>query len=151
MTASVIAVLQLTSSVISTCYIYQSGVRDAAKNARKLNEYLVGMRSVLEQVDKLIQDPSEFRFSNLERLSAQDGPLMRCKSELDDLKIKLEPKAGWKEKIRSLTWPLKEGDMKKSLEHLENLRELLRIAMEADHLYVCLVATFLWRTDVSNP
>jgi hypothetical protein len=136
MTASIIAVLQLTSSVMSTCYIYQSGVRDAAKNARKMNEYLVGLRSVLEQVDKLIQDPSGFRFSRLELLSARDGPLMRCKAELDDLISKLEPKTGWREKIRSLTWPLQEGDMKRSLEHLENFRELLRIAMEADHLYV---------------
>jgi len=95
---------------------------------------LVGVRDVLEELDNLIHDgqsAAASRVSNLERLGTPDGPLTKLKAELDDIKAKLEPKMGWKEKMK---WPLKEGDMKKSFEHLKNIRELVEFALHADHM-----------------
>ena len=70
--------------------------------------------------------------STLKLLGKPDGPLVKCQAELDDLKKKLEPASGWKAVGNVLTWPLKEGDVTKTLDNLERTKATLQLALTAD-------------------
>jgi ankyrin repeat domain-containing protein 50 len=54
-TASIIAVIQLTSSVISAAYNYRNGVKNAPEGAVKIVDDLTGLSQILEKLLKLIE------------------------------------------------------------------------------------------------
>jgi hypothetical protein len=91
-------------------------------------DQLIALRNVLEELHKLIQDQSGSRLD----LKQLDGPLARCKTDLDDLEAKLKPK-GWK---ASLMWPLKERDMKKTIDNLSGIRDSVSVVLQGIHMYV---------------
>jgi hypothetical protein len=97
-----------------------------------LIDYLVNLRNILEDPNKLTQDQPS-RLAKLEQLS---GLFIRCLAEVNDLKVKLELKDGWKGRISSLTWLLRECDIERSLERLRDLQDSVRSALDADHMYV---------------
>ena len=84
-----------------------------------MTDQLIALRNVLEELHKLVQDQSGPRLSSQEQSSALDALLGNCKVELEELETKLKPK-GWK---ASLMWPLKEKDMKKTLDRLSDIRD----------------------------
>jgi hypothetical protein len=58
--ASVIAVLQLTGSVINICYDYQSTVRHASKDIEHIRQQLVSFHDVLEHlVSIVVSEPTD--------------------------------------------------------------------------------------------
>jgi hypothetical protein len=134
--ASVIAVLQLTASVINVCYVYQDGVRNAPRDLNRITDQLVGLRAVLENLLKLAQTEDSAgcpRLSTLKLLTAPDGPLPKCETELKRLKEKLEPATGgWRKFGQAVTWPLKEGEVRVTLDHIERTKVILHLALTAD-------------------
>jgi hypothetical protein len=54
-TASIIAVIQLTGSVISAAYNYRNGVRNAPEDAVRIIEDLTELSQILEKLLKLIE------------------------------------------------------------------------------------------------
>jgi len=96
---------------------------------------LTSLCDVLESLVKLAEHESANgspRLSTLKLLGKPDGPLVKCQAELDDLKKKLEPASGWKAVGNALTWPLKEGDVTKTLDNLERTKATLQLALTAD-------------------
>ena len=58
--ASIIAVIQITSSVVSICYDYRSGTKHASKEMEQLTDEVISMRDVLERLLMLMdQDNPE--------------------------------------------------------------------------------------------
>jgi hypothetical protein len=135
--ASLIAVLQITASVINVCYVYQSGVRNAPRDLNRITDQLVGLRSVLESLLKLAQSEDGTgspRLLTLKLLNGPDGPLPKCEAELKHLKEKLEPaNSGWRKFGQAVTWPLKEGEVRVTLDHIERTKGILHLGLTADH------------------
>ena len=145
-TASIIAVLQATNTIISICCDYSAAVKGASWELPKVTKEVRSLRDVLELLAALAKraesaDPSaEARFPGLKLLCEPGaGPLAMCKAELESLKTKLEPPK-WTGPatskrtalMQTLSWPLKEGETKKMLQNMERYKTTLNMALEID-------------------
>ena len=135
MMGTLIAVVQITTAVISICYDYRQGTKNASREVIQISDQLSSLKDVLDALLRLVEnsessDPS--RLSTFELLAKSDGPLLTCKTELERLKEKLEPEKGWRAVRQTLVWPLKEGEMRKALSSLERLKSTMQLALSAD-------------------
>jgi hypothetical protein len=156
--ASLIAVLQVTSAVITICYAYRQGQKHSSREVIQLSDELNSLKDVLDALLRLVEKPedsnattnsswnSENRLATFEVVVKPDGPLFTCKSELERLKAKLEPESGWRAVKRSLVWPLKEGELRKALGALERLKGTMQLALAADQATMSLAL----REDVGD-
>ena len=135
-TGTLIAVLQITTSVISILYDYRSGVASASREVIQITEALNSLKDVLESILRLIETTKAGELSTIELLVKDGGSLQSCQVELERLRVKLEPEKGWRKLRNSLIWPLKEGEMRRSLEGLERWKSIMQLALSADQAYV---------------
>jgi len=136
-TASIVAVIQLTGSVISTVYNYRKGVKHAPEDAAKIIKDLTGLSQILEKLLEMIENERSTkgtRFASLERLVKPDGPLESCQKTLERLNAKLQPENGWRATKQSLTWPLKQDYIKKTLGEITTAKDALSLAITVDHM-----------------
>ncbi|CCD47337.1 similar to ankyrin repeat domain-containing protein 29 [Botrytis cinerea T4] len=130
LSASLIAVLQITGSLISFCYDYRQGVKHASKEIVQISDELNSLRDILDSLLKIAERAESNGFSQLstfELLLKDDGPLFVCKTELEKLRGKLEKggvggSEGWRAVRERLVWPLKEGEVRKTLVVLDRLK-----------------------------
>lgn len=134
--ASLIAVLQVTSAVITICYSYRQGQKHSSREVIQLSDELSSLKDVLDALLRLAEksgaSDDTARLATFELLAKPDGPLLNCQSELERLQAKLEPESGWRAVKRSLVWPLKEGELRKALGALERLKGTMQLALSAD-------------------
>ena len=145
-TASIIAVLQATNSVVSVCYDYSSAVKKAPWELPKVINELKGLRNVLESLEQLAReaennDPNvQSNLLTLQSLvDSQSGLLNTCLDEVIALKDKLKPTTAWapdgsrrRAIMEAVTWPLKEKETLKILDKLARCRSLLSDALAVD-------------------
>lgn len=140
--ASLIAVIQITGSIISFCYDYRQGAKHASKEIVQISDELNSLRDILDSLLRLAEKAEVegglngvSQLSTFQLLLKDDGPLWACRRELEKLKEKLEPEGeagGWRGLKKVLVWPLKEGDVKKTLGMLERLKSTLQLGLSAD-------------------
>ena len=136
-TASIIAVIQLTGSVVSAVYNYRTGVKNAPEDAAKIIEDLTGLSHILERLLQLIEKDRHTkitRLASLEGLIKAGGPLESCQKTLEHLNAKLRPEKGWRAVKQSLTWPLKKDDIKRALDEIATAKQTLGLALTVDHM-----------------
>lgn len=135
--ASLIAVVQISGSVISCCYEYRKGVKNAPKHILGVTNEVAGLRNVVERLVALIDDEkmaSHKYLSTLAGFASVGGPLELCQHDLESLKVKLEPPINeWKALGRRLTWPLHEKDVTKTLASVYRTKSLLETALMVDN------------------
>ena len=135
-TASAIAILQISGTIISTCYEYRSRVKNESKDAGRIINELNSLRSVLDSLFVLVEDESEDELlekSDLKNLAQDGGVLATCQGELEVLQKKLQPKEGWRAAKAAILWPLKESDVRKVLLDINSTKSTIQIALAADH------------------
>jgi hypothetical protein len=140
-TASVIAVIQLTGSVISAVYNYRKGVKNAPEDAAKIIQDLTGLSHILEKLLQMIeseQSNKEARLASLEGLVKPDGPLQLCRETLESLNAKLQPDNGWRAVKQSLMWPLKKDYINNTLDQIATAKETIGLALTVDLMWVFL-------------
>ena len=137
-TASIIAVLQLTGTVVSLCYDFRSRIKNAPRDLKRIISEVISLRDVLERLVRLA-DSAETAGSNestqlstLKLLNKPDGLLVKCQAELTALEKKLKPAIGVKAVSKLLSWPLKERDVEKTLACIGRLKATLSLALTAD-------------------
>ena len=141
--AGLIAVAQISGTIISICYDYRRGLKNASSSVMRLADEVKSLRDVIESLIKIV-DEQQSKASNLptiELLAHEDGPLTQCLKELEDLQVKLQPAIGWKAINKALKWPLSEPELTKVLTRLNRLKTTLLVAMSADQLSVSTVQT----------
>ena len=111
-------------------------VKNSSKDATRIISELNSLRDVIEDLFQLAErDELENKHhcsSNLEKLAKSDGPLARCVADLENLEKKLERKKGWRAARTAILWPLKEGDMRKSLQEINSTKLTVQLALAAD-------------------
>lgn len=115
-TASFIALLQLTQAVISVCHDYKSAVCKGPTQLTQVLDEIKGLRLILEDLESIaneaedqaapVEGPSESDSQNaaistndfshthdavFKLLAASGGPLQRCQRELAELETRLLP------------------------------------------------------------
>ncbi len=146
-TGTIIAVLQLTATIISITYDYRQGVSSASREVLQLSSSLNSLKDVLEALLSLIESSSSksesgfelkeersggTRLATVELLAKEGGTLESCFEELEKLKRKLEPERGWRSVRKSLVWPLKEKEVLRVLQGLERGKSMMLLALSAD-------------------
>jgi hypothetical protein len=135
--ASLIAVAQISGTIISYCYDYRKAVKSAPRDlVRVLNE-VTDLRNAIEQLMKLVDNEETVRrgyFSTLEQMTGEGGPFGRCRAELEHLNGRLEKPLGeWKAVGKRLLWPLQEKDVIKSLESVRQIKVIIDAALLVDN------------------
>jgi hypothetical protein len=135
LTGTLITVLQITTSVISICYNYRQGAKNASQDIIQISDELNSLKDVMETLLKLVEKSEPIdssRLSTFEHLAKPGGLLLTCQAELEKLKKNLEPETGWRAVRQSFAWPLKEGEVQKTLLSLERLKSTMHLALSVD-------------------
>jgi hypothetical protein len=130
--ASIIAVLQLTNSVVG----YLNDIKDAPKECQQctieacnLQNLLTNLRYRLEQARA--GDPW---FTAVRALNVENGPLDQYKQALEQLRSKVDVGSSANKMKRSLIWKFSKVEVAGILARMERLKSVVSIALEEDHL-----------------
>ena len=145
--ASVIAVLQITNSVISVCHDYSAAVQGSSWELSQVRTELENLRIVLQTLEPLAKQAEVANAApgapTLALLCGPGGALPNCFLEVKRLDKKLKSPSwsdgfGPKRKafIQALRWSLKEADTKKALQAIGRYKDTLALAITADQMSV---------------
>jgi hypothetical protein len=131
-TASIIAILQLTSSVIEYLNDVQDAPKDRARlavEASNLYSLLIALRYRFEEARS-----NEDWYAEVRSLGAQNGPLDQYKSTLEQFQHKITSGSGIRKICHALVWRFSKEEVAGLLSRMERLKSLIQIALEMDHL-----------------
>jgi hypothetical protein len=131
-TASIIAILQLSNKVIG----YLNDVKDASKDRAKCAIEASNLHSLLTNLRfRLEGDVQDDWFTAIKALNVENGPLDQFKGALILLQDKMTMGRGRLEHIsKSLVWKFKKEEIDHILQSIERLKTLVGIALQMDHL-----------------
>jgi hypothetical protein len=131
-TASIIAVLQLSAKVLN----YLNDVKDASKDraecaieASTLYSLLLNLRFRLEG-----GDVSQPWYAAVRALAVENGPLDQFKQALETLQAKMTDGGRLKKAGDVLMWKFRKEEIAEILARIERLKTLVEIALQMDHL-----------------
>jgi hypothetical protein len=135
-TASILAVLQLSSTVLK----YLVGLKDASADRRSLIREISSTRGILSTLNETVDDArvsGESWSATAQSLADPDGPLGVLTTTLQQLYATLQGSAsatGIKKAANSLQWPFKHSEVEKILSIIERQKSTLSLALENDHV-----------------
>ena len=131
-TASIIAVVQLTASVVG----YLSDLKNATKDqtrciieASNILGLLTSLRFRLEEANE--DDPW---YTAIRALAVENGPLEQYKAALEHLVSKITSQDGVGKVRKIMLWKFDKQEVAEILSKVERLKSLTQIALEMDHL-----------------
>jgi hypothetical protein len=131
--ASIIAVVQLTGSIVKICGGYIQEVKDARDDIITLQRTLTGLEGVLHNLKDLLQNPQD---TKLPTSSSLINNISDCTSHLQNLEEKIDPGRGKRLMRRlgfhALKWPLKRTEVNKIIEDLERYKSSFTLSLQVD-------------------
>jgi hypothetical protein len=156
--ASIIAVLQIASSVTSFCMQYVRSAKNAKAELLRLVQELGGLQIVLTTLKQLTErgtDPSAasedpYLLPTLRKLCDLEYVFQECLRKLKQLERDIAPQLdnstlplSKKEAIiRVLKWPIKEAYMKSIMDEINEYITLFSLALTLDETYVTYALSF---------
>lgn len=132
--ASVIAVIQLTGSIVGICGGYLQGVRNAKQDISSLQQAIISLERTLQNLKEFLQGPSGKYLSTLQILNSD---VTNCRLVLMALKDKIDPEKKIMRRlgIRSLRWPLKRTEVERVMHDLERYKLSFTLCLQVDQTY----------------
>ncbi|CAI7673674.1 unnamed protein product [Penicillium pancosmium] len=131
--ASVIAVIQLTGSIVKLCGGYIQEVKDAQEEIFILQKAIAGLQDTLQDLHKLLQSNDGMA---LPTSSRRVSNITDCLSDLRALEAKLDPGRGnrmmRKVGLRALKWPLKRAELEGVIQNLEKYKSSFVLSLQVD-------------------
>lgn len=135
-TASVIAVLQLTQQVIQ----YVVDAKNASDDRNRILTEITSAHSFLfllkDKAEKSATQWDNTLYETMRALDGPNGPLEQFKDALERLASKLRPRQGLKKLGKALSWPFEKSEIKGILDTIERQKSLFSLALQNDHMYV---------------
>ncbi|CAM1510491.1 Fc.00g008260.m01.CDS01 [Cosmosporella sp. VM-42] len=129
---TLIAIVQVCSKVVSVCYEYRSGVKDAPKDNSRILDEVTSVRNIAERLVKIAESDRFSESPSLHSMNEAGGLLHKCLAELVDLKTTL--KLGKSVGLRTaLQWPFKQQEAEKRLLVIGRIKSTLQLALSADN------------------
>ena len=131
--ASIIAVLQLTGTIVS----YLRDVREASEERQRILNEITSASGMLYCLKDLVEreqhaDPS---LTAARLLCVKGGPLYQFKQALERLASKLTPSTGFREAGKSVLWPFQKREISEILGIIERQKTYFVLALQNKHLY----------------
>lgn len=132
-TASIIAIVQLTSVIIGCLNDLKGTSKDRAQCAMEISNV---SNLLVQLMYRLNEGPSnDSSYAALQALAAAEGPIDQYRSALEQLKSKFTSTASSGLKIgNALSWKFSKEEIANILSRIERLKSLTQIALEIDHL-----------------
>ncbi|KAF2800547.1 hypothetical protein K505DRAFT_263715 [Melanomma pulvis-pyrius CBS 109.77] len=139
---SIIAIVQISKTIISACQFYIDAVDGASSDLRVILIEISALKGIAKSLQYLTQ-PNVANSALLNQLSAVTGPIEGCNKALKDLET-LFPSAavsiyGKRSKQRkldaavaALAWPLKSGKAKRLLQEIIQHKTTINLALTAE-------------------
>lgn len=141
--ASIIAILELTESVVD----YVKSYRGAAKERGKLLKELSCTSSLLAQLKSRLDESNTAKWMQaVQQLGGVDGALQQFQDAVTALKKKMQSTSPQRKFIRNLVWHFTKSDIEHLLDRCARLQELCSAAMLNDLMSLTLII----ESDVKN-
>jgi hypothetical protein len=119
--ASVIAVIQISQSVITQAYNYSQAVKNAKKDIERIESEMKDIGNVLIKLQDLSRraersGQSLDHWPTLVSIRRKGGPLSECELSLNCLLTELAPVDGWARVKERALWPHKMKNVEKTLQ-----------------------------------
>lgn len=131
--ASVIAVVQLTGSILQICGNYLNNVKNAKQDIQRFQLKIAALAQVLQSLDELI------RGSNGNRLIATQelvDSIAKCSSALTNLKEKIDPETTQrgmrKWGLLAFKWPLARPEIDDAIMEIEWYKTTFALSLQVD-------------------
>jgi hypothetical protein len=133
--SSIIAVIQITTSLASVLKDYYTDVRDARADIQRLYYSMNSLRSIVTAI-KDLNGRFEKSLVLAALLTDQDGPLQSVLSELKMIEVKLgkSPTDKPTRLLRSLKWPFQKADVEKMVVAIDNNKSTLALQFTVENL-----------------
>lgn len=135
--ASVIAVIQLTGSLVKLCGGYIREVKDAREEILTLQQVITGLQGTLQDLQEFLQSNNAKALPTSSRLVSN---IADCLSDLQALEARLDPGKGRrlmrKVGLRALRWPLKRIEVEDVAKNLERYKSSFLLSLQVDQTYV---------------
>ena len=130
--ASIVALLQLSSTVIG----YLSDIKRGPREIRKLRLEVCSILPLLSILqDEAEQAKSGGRWSDtLLSLDVPNGPIQQFRAALEQLEIKLAPVKVWQKVGKAFAWPFEREETLGILGTIERQKLLFTLARQNDHI-----------------
>ena len=131
-TASIIAVLQLSTKVLG----YLNDVKDASKERAKCAVEASSLHSLLLNLRFRLEEGSADKpwYTAVRALAVENGPLDHFKQALGLLQTRMRNGGRLKKVGEALLWKFKKEEIAGILDRIERLKTLVDIALQMDHL-----------------
>lgn len=132
--ASIIAVIQISGSVISLCRQFIGKARDADKEIFQIINTVTALKGILEFLNSFANDDeNKPQLALLYSLCGPDAPLETCRTALAHIESKLRsPKRDHTGVLKAVTWPWRWKEIAPILENIEKQKMLMLLAMQGD-------------------
>jgi hypothetical protein len=133
-TASIVAVLQLTSKVIE----YLNDVTDASADRARCAIEASNLYTLLLTLNYRLAEESsnEPWYAAVQALAVPKGPLEQYRHALEQLQAKLITGKGLTKMRNAMLWKFTKEEVASILSRMERVKTLVQIALEMDHLSV---------------
>ncbi|KAL5378431.1 hypothetical protein DPSP01_009188 [Paraphaeosphaeria sporulosa] len=130
-TASIIAVLQLSAKVLG----YLNDVKDASKDRAKCEIEASNVHSLLTNLRFRLEVGSadEPWYTAVRALGVENGPLDQFKQALEELQTTMTDRGRLQQAGKALVWKFKKEEITSILVRIERLKGLVGIALQMDH------------------
>ncbi|KAJ5135398.1 uncharacterized protein N7515_004676 [Penicillium bovifimosum] len=129
--ASVIAVIQLTGTLVKLCGGYIQEVKDARNDILTLQRVIEGLQETLQDLQRFLQSNNGKALPTSSRLVSD---ITDCLSDIRDLEASLDPRKGKKLMrkfgLRALKWPLKRTEVESVIRNLERYKSSFLLSLQ---------------------
>jgi hypothetical protein len=131
-TASVIAILQLTAEVVG--YLYD--VKDAPRECRQCTVEASNLQSLLANLRYHLEDATSNDpwYANVKELDVKNGLLDQYKQALEQLRSRVTSQDRVGKVKQRLLWKFSKAEVEGILQRMERLKSVVSVALELDHL-----------------
>lgn len=148
-TASIIAIIQLSSTVLE----YLNDVKNASKDRVKCAVETANLYSLLVSLRFRLEGSSHEPWYNAVRaLEVQNGPLDQFKQVLEQLQLqtRMTGRGRLKNIGNKLMWKFSKEEVNSMLARTERLKTLVQVALDMDHLLVSIMALYKENANISK-
>ncbi|KGO35946.1 NACHT nucleoside triphosphatase [Penicillium expansum] len=127
-TASVIALIQLTGSIVNICGGYIRGVKDASDEIKSLQHQVADLGGAIEKLTELRHGPGGKSVPTSQALVDDANKCLRALEK--NINPRSKRKVMSKLWVRALMWPLTRAEVEKFLKDLESYKSSFTLSLE---------------------
>lgn len=129
---TLIAIVEISSKLVSVCYEYRASVKGARREISRILEEIIVVRTLVERLIDMTEQSEDAALPFLKAVTGPDALLQRYLEELKDFKSSLKLNGNLRSRSVALLWPLKQKEVDGRLAALGRFKATLQLAVGAD-------------------